>query len=213
MVYAAHTLDKIDFAIGNMALQTENELTDDELVAAVVAGDQTAFEALFNRHRLQIAHAAGRFFHRREQVEEIIQESFTKAYFALKNYSGGRDNSFIAWLTRIAYNVCYDELRRAKRQPAITDSDLSEEESAWLESSLRVVDSASDVEATIISRDMADKLLARLKPEDRLILTMLHAEELSLAEIAVATGWSVAKVKGRAHRARNKLHKVLRRLL
>lgn len=196
-----------------MSLQAEKDLTDDELVAAVAAGDETAFEALFNRHRLQVGRVAGRFFHRREQVEEIVQESFAKAYFALKDYAGGRENSFIAWLTRIAVNICYDELKRAKRQPATTSSDLSEAETRWLESNSRAEGPASDVEAATISRDFADKLLAHLKPEDRMVLTLLNAEELSVAEIAAATGWSTAKVKVRAHRARSTLRRVLRKLL
>lgn len=188
-------------------------MTDDELITAIAAGDETAFETLFNRHRLQIGRVAGRFFHEREQIEEIVQESFTKAYFALDAYAGGRENSFIAWLTRIAINVCYDELRRRKRRPEIRDGDLSEAEAAWLESSLRATGADPDVESTIVSRDFADKLLSRLKPEDRLVLTMLHGEELSIGEIAEATGWSASKVKSHAHRARKTLRNVLRRLL
>jgi len=206
-------VDNFVSTVRKMALQAENELTDDELVTAVAAGDETAFEILFNRHRLQAGRVAGRFFHRREQIEEIVQESFTKAYFALQSYAGGRDNSFIAWLTRITVNVCYDELRRAKRKPETTNSDLSEEEASWLESNLRAGDSASDIESVTVSRDLADKLLSRLKPEDRLVLTMLHAEELSVSDIAEATGWSASKVKGRAHRARYALRGVLRKLL
>jgi len=207
------TVSDFNFAVGNMALQSENDLTDDELIKAIAAGDETAFETLFNRHRLQIGRVAGRFFHRREQIEEIIQESFTKAYFALDAYAGGRENSFIAWLTRIAVNVCYDELRRQKRRPEIMDGDLSETEAAWLESGLRVTDAASDVESAIVSRDFADKLLSRLKPEDRLVLMLLHGEDSTIAEIAEATGWSASKVKSHAHRARKTLRHVLHRLL
>lgn len=207
------TVSDFDSAVDNMALQSENELTDDELIKAVAAGDETAFETLFNRHRLQIGRVAGRFFQGREQIEEIIQESFTKAYFALDAYAGGRENSFVAWLTRIAVNVCYDELRRRKRRPETINGDLSEAESTWLESTLRATDAESDVEATLVSRDFADKLLSRLKPEDRLVLTMLHGEESSIAEIAEATGWSASKVKSHAHRARKTLRHVLRRLL
>ncbi len=196
-----------------MAPQSGNEATDDELIAGIAAGDETAFETLFYRHRLQIGRVAGRFFHGRDRIEEIVQESFTKAYFALGAYTGGRENSFIAWLTRITINVCYDELRRAKRRPETINGDLSEAEASWLESNLRAVDAASDVESTIVSRDLADKILSRLKPEDRIVLMMLHGEELSVAEIAEATGWSASKVKSHAHRARKSLRNVLRRFL
>lgn len=205
-------------AAGHVASQTAVpvtplEVSDNELIASVLAGDETAFELLFNRYRLQVGRVAARFFNRREQVEEIVQESFIKAYFALKDYSGRNEKSFAAWLTRIAINTCYDELRRARRQPETTHSDLNEAETVWLESRLRAEDYESDVESATVSRDLAGKLLARLGAEDRLVLTLLNAEELSVAEIAEMTGWSIAKVKVRAHRARAVLRKALRKLL
>jgi RNA polymerase sigma-70 factor (ECF subfamily) len=201
------------FAAGSLALQATPELSDNELVASIIAGDEAAFEVVFNRYRLQVGRVASRFFQRREQIEEIVQESFTKAYFALPDYVGKGEKSFIAWLTRITVNTCYDELRRAKRQPQTMHSDLNEAEAAWLDARLRAGESGSNLESEMVTRDLADKLLARLEPEDRMVLTLLNGEELSAAEIADATGWSVAKVKVRAHRARLALRKVLRKLL
>jgi RNA polymerase sigma-70 factor (ECF subfamily) len=66
-----------------------------------------------------------------------------------------------------------------------------------------------DAESAVISRDLANKLLARLSADDRIVLTLLDAEELSVAEIAVVMGWKVSKVKVRAHRARQSLRRVL----
>ena len=201
---------------GNVALQEAHETheaSDNELVASVLAGDESAFEELFKRHRMNVGRVAARFFRNREQVEEIVQESFTKAYFALKDYTGRNEKSFAAWLMRITVNTSYDELRRARRQPEITRSSLSEAEMAWLESRSKATDSAPDIESASITRDLANKLLARLEPEDRLVLTLLNGEELSVAETAEVTGWSAAKVKVRAHRARLALRKVLRKLL
>jgi len=201
---------------GSLALQEAQEAreaSDNELVASVLAGEETAFEELFKRHRVNVGRVAGRFFRNREEVEEIVQESFTKAYFALKDYTGRNEKSFAAWLMRITVNTCYDELRRARRQPEITRSSLSEAETAWLESRLKATDSAPDIESASITRDLANKLLARLEPDDRLVLTLLNGEELSVAETAQVTGWSAAKVKVRAHRARLALRKVLRKLL
>ena len=62
----------------------------------------------------------------------------------------------------------------------------------------------------MISRDLVNKLLGRLSPEDRLALTLLEVEELSVKEIAEITDWSIAKVKVRAHRARLALRRVLK---
>ena len=186
---------------------------DVELVARVRGGDEAAFEELFNRHRRRVALIAGRFFRQREQIEEIIQESFTKAYFALGDFSNQQEASFAAWIARIAYNSCYDELRRMKRRHESGLSDISEEDSSWLRETARAVETGGDVESVAVTRDLADKLLSRLSPEDRLVLVMLDAEEMSVAEIAELNGWSVSKVKVRAHRARAALRRVLERFL
>lgn len=189
------------------------EPTDTELVARVRAGDDAAFEELFNRHRRRVSLIGSRFFRQREQIEEIVQESFTKAYFALPDFSNQQAASFAAWLSRIAYNSCYDELRRAKRRPESALEDVSEEDSAWLKETLQSVDAGSDVEDLAVARDLAGKLLSRLSAEDRMVLVMLDAEEMSVSEIANTMGWSVSKVKVRAHRARAALRKVLKRFL
>lgn len=203
---------------------TNVEPTDGELVARVCDGDDAAFEQLFNRHRRRVALIAGRFFYQREQVEEIVQESFTKAYFALNNFSGNQELSFASWLARIAFNVCYDELRRRKRQPEIGIGDFTENETSWIErarlqpnASSSLVSNgrgtADNVESKAVSRDLARKLLARLSPEDRLVLVMLDVEELSVAEIAALMKWSISKVKVRAHRARGSLRRILGKFL
>lgn len=199
---------------GSSALATAEEPSDLALVNQARGGDDLAFEELFNRHRRRVALIAGRFFRQREQIEEVLQESFTKAYFALSDFSNTQENSFASWLARIAFNTCYDELRRMKRRPESSLTDVTEEESEWLKEQLFATASAgSDIEAAAISRDLATKLLARLSPEDRLVLVMLDAEGMSVAEIARIMKWSVPKVKVRAHRARAHLRKALKRFL
>jgi RNA polymerase sigma-70 factor (ECF subfamily) len=183
---------------------------DAELAARARAGDDPAFEELFLRHRRRVALIASRFFRRREQIEEIVQESFANAFFALGEFAGGRDASFAAWLARISFNVCYDELRRQKRRPEGALEEVDEEEAARLRERLR---QDSDAEGGAVSRDLAAELLARLAPEDRLVLVMLDAEGLSVAEIAGLLGWTASKVKVRAHRARAHLRRVLERFL
>ena len=184
------------------------ESTDDLLVSQSVAGDEGAFEQLFERHRRQVARIAGRFFAQREQIEEIIQDSFTKAYFALNTYHGTHEASFKAWLAQITVNCCYDHLRRARRRPEQGFDDIEETEAHQFSTRLR---STKDLESKLISRDLAVKLLSRLSAEDRLVLTLLDVEGFSVAEIAEMTNWSISKVKVRAHRARGHLRRVLRR--
>lgn len=187
--------------------------SDVELVARVNASDETAFEELFNRHKRRVALIAGRFFRQREQVEEIVQESFTKAYVGLSDFGNQQENSFASWIARIAFNACYDELRRMKRRPEGSLSDVSEEDSAWLNNQLHGNGTAGNIESTTIARDLAEKLLSRLSPEDRLVLVMLDMEGMSVSDIARTNKWSVSKVKVRAHRARVRLRRVLGKFL
>lgn len=193
-------------------VQASVETADAELARLAVEGSEQAFEELFNRHRRRVALIAGRFFRRREQIEDVVQETFTKAYFALGDFSNEQEASFGAWIARIAFNSCYDELRRMKRRPESALSDISEEESAWLGERLRSA-GGGDIETEAVSRDLAEKLLSRLSPEDRLLLVMLEVEGLSVAEIAEINSWSTSKVKVRAHRSRNLLRRALARFL
>jgi len=187
--------------------------SDAGLAALAAAGDEDAFEQLFVRHRRRVALIAGRFFRRPEQIEEVVQETFTKAYFALPDFDGAGDDAFASWLARIAFNASYDELRRQKRRPEDSLSDVSEGEAEWVRERLRDEGPGAEVESAAVSRDLATKLLARLSPEDRLVLVMLEVEGQSVAEIARAVDWSVAKVKVRAHRARAALRRALGRYL
>lgn len=189
------------------------EASDGELVAQVRAGDEAAFEEIFNRHRRRVALIASRFFRQREQVEEIVQESFMKAYFALSSFNNAQEASFASWLARIAFNTCYDELRRTKRRPEGAATALSEEEVAQLKKEVSSQQAGQEIETALVKRDLAGKLLSRLSAEDRLTLVMLDAEEMSVAEIARLLGWSQSKVKVRAHRARVALRRVLHKLL
>jgi RNA polymerase sigma-70 factor, ECF subfamily len=187
------------------------ETSDADLVAAVVQGDATAFELLFMRHRQRVAAIGGRFFQQPAQVEEIVQESFTKAYFGLSSFSQHEADSFARWLVRIAFNSCYDELRKQTRSRERTFGDFTEAE----RHELRTLTSRPElgIEATTINRDLANKLLRLLSAEDRLVLVLLDVEGLSVAEIAQLMNWSSPKVKIRAFRARNDLRRLLRKFL
>ena len=190
-----------------------HDVTDDTLVAAALAGDEDAFGKLFERHRRLVARIAGRFFSQVEQIEEIIQDSFTKAYFALGTYHGTHAASFKAWLGQITVNSCYDQLRRTQRRPPQSFIDITDSENHELGTQLRAAGSSADVERAAISRDLAAKLLSRLSAEDRLVLTLLDVEGFSVAEIAEMTGWSISKVKVRAHRARVHLRRILQKFI
>ena len=208
-MYRMDETGNVDLATVEPFLQAPTAPSDESLAEAARAGDDSAFEQIFERHRRRVSRMVGRFFNRPERVEEILQDVFTKVYFALGAYSVERGPSFAAWLSRVAINSCYDELRRARRRPESSISDITSEEIVWLNSQNKPPSSNRDAESAVISRDLANKLLARLSPDDRIVLTLLDADELSVAEIAALMGWKVSKVKVRAHRARQSLRRVL----
>ena len=184
------------------------ERTDNQLVELVLAGDETAFEGLFERHKRLVAVVASRYFREPEQIEEIIQISFAKAFVELRKFRGDYDLSLAGWLVRITRNASLDLLRMQKRRPesliceSFEIADLANAES-----------SGKSVEDHLIERDLAEKLLSSLPPEDRALLQILMAEDLSTAESAVQMGWSVSKTKIRAWRARKSLRRVLKRFV
>ena len=185
--------------------------TDRQLVDLVLAGDGVAFEQIFDRHKRMVAVVGGRYFRRPEQIEEIIQISFSKVFTELKKFRGAHDLSLASWISRIAVNACLDTLRTQKRKPEDLCCELSSSEA---ESLVEMTGNGMrSAEAQLLDRDLAEKLLARVGEEDRAVLHMLYAEEMSVAEIAEVTGWSQSKVKIKAWRARNVLRRVLRKFL
>jgi RNA polymerase sigma-70 factor, ECF subfamily len=209
------------------ALQNENLMTrsdddiaqggvrvarsDSQLVELVLSGDETAFEQIFDRHKRMVGMVASRYFRRPEQIEEILQISFSKAFVELGAFRGRHDLSLASWLARITINSCFDTLRSNKRRPEHLSCELTENELRSLEEIATAV--SADAEEVVLQRDLTEKLMAKLPEEDRGLLQMLYAEELSVAEIAELTGWSQSKVKIKAWRARNALRRIIKKYL
>lgn len=185
------------------------ETSDSRLIERALAGENAGFEQIFERYKLFVATIASRYFRRPEQIEEVIQISFTKIYFELKKFELKHDFAFAGWIGRITTNVCLDILRSRKRKPEDLACELSTDEIEFL-----LADATTEgktPEALLIERDLAEKLLACLETKDQAILQMLYEEEMSVGEISKVTGWSVSKIKIRAFRARKLLRKILKR--
>ena len=165
------------------------------------------------RYSPRVFHVAHRFFRDRSQAEEAAQETFLKAFAQLKSFEGR--GSMEGWLTRIATNTCLNLIRTASRRPELVTAELNEDETDWLEK--KASESAGghhhDAEDKVVARDLAERLLEGLSPEDRLALTMIDGEEASVSDVAEMTGWSESKVKVRAFRARKKAREALEKLL
>jgi RNA polymerase sigma-70 factor (ECF subfamily) len=164
------------------------------------------------RYSPRVFSVASRFFRQRSAVEDAAQEVFLKAFTQLKSFAGR--GSMEGWLTRIATNTCLNILRGAKRRPELTISDLSEDESAWLDTKMTAFASEHPtIEDNVIAAELADRVLSILSPEDQMALVMIDGEDASVKEVTEATGWSEAKVKVRAFRARKKIREAMEKLL
>jgi RNA polymerase sigma-70 factor (ECF subfamily) len=194
-------------------MNQNSKLEDDELVSSATRGDERAFDELVARHRPMIFRVVRRFFQRRDEIEELAHLSLVEAWFAIGSYRGGGAHSFAAWLARIATNSCYDELRRRRRRPEDAFSQLGDGETIFLFEREPAGATESEVEARLISRDLANKLLNSLEPDDRKVFVMLKSENYSVAEIARKVGWTETKVKNRVHRSRSILRRRSRRLV
>ncbi len=186
---------------------TGQDWPDDELVRCVLAGDDAAFALLFERYKRLVVHLVSKFFRQHDEIEDMSQQSFTKIYTALKDFRGGSEKSFSSWLSRVTVNVCYDELRRRGRHAEASFEDFSEDDRNALES-LVSANGGLSPEQQLVSRDLAAKVLAQLDPKERLALTLLHGEEMSVAEVARIVGWSESNVKTRLFRCRNQLRQM-----
>ncbi|MBK8467241.1 MAG: RNA polymerase sigma factor [Chloracidobacterium sp.] len=179
------------------------QTSDEQLVRLVIEGDEQAFAEIFERYRILVTRVVGRFFRDRSEVEEYVQQSFTKTYFSLKDFRGASGNSFPAWVTRITVNVCYDEFRRRGRRPESVFSDLENDGEAFGES---IPDSSvKGHEVQLVSAQLAEKVLSSLDPKDRIAMTLVYSEEYSLSEAADVIGISVGNLKSRLFRCRNSI--------
>ena len=183
------------------------EPNDKDLIAEVLEGSAESFEPLVVKYQTRIFALARRYARREDEVEDIVQTVFLKAYSKLSSYRG--DAPFEHWLMRTATYTCYDFLRKHQRNREWNASDLSEEENDWFENIGEESTAETNREA---ASTLVHKLLEGLKPEDRHIITLLELEHQTVKEIAELTGLSESNVKVKAHRAREKMRSALARI-
>ena len=184
-----------------------------ELARFAREGDESAFEEIMRRHGPRVFRFASKFFRQRSLVEEAAQEVFLKAFTELGSYEG-RD-SMEGWLTRITTNTCLNMLRSSKRRPELTASDLTDDETTWLDRNLAgaALERHQSSERSLVAADLAGRVLHTLAPDDQLVLTLIDGEENSVKDVVKMTGWSESKVKVQAFRARRRMRKAVEKLL
>jgi RNA polymerase sigma-70 factor, ECF subfamily len=193
--------------------QRQNIAGQDEeaaLVLAVKNGDEQAFEVLINRHQQRILAVVRRYLRVREDAEDIVQQSFQKAFVHLHKFEG--KSSFSTWLTRIAINEALMLLRRRRGLREVSIDDLSGNEETAL--GWDMPDSRPGPESAFLQGERNRILSAamnKLTPRIRIAIELRELGELSTQEAARVMGLSAGAVKARVFHGRKKLHQVLER--
>lgn len=177
-----------------MRLQDEDRAD----IEASLAGDGGAYEHLVKRYEAQVAAQMWRFSRDPAVCEELVQDVFVEAYFSLATYRGRAP--FLHWLKRIATRVGYRHWKKKSREKLLVPLHTFNEAEAPGDTM-----NPSTAAATL------HHLLSRLRPADRLVMTLIYFDGCSTEEIAERMGWNRGMVKMRAHRARKKLREIAER--
>lgn len=180
-----------------------------EVVAGLRAGDEEAARQFFRQLHPFVLKIVRNHRPAHQSEEDLCQMIFLKAFSKIHQYSGPMPVSH--WVSRIAVNTCITELQRARSRKELREADLGDEDRDLL---AKVADpAAGDETALLAARELVARLLDRLAPADRVVISLLHLDGYSVAETSALTGFSRAVVKIRAFRARRKLHQAARILL
>jgi len=170
------------------------------------AGDESAGEEIILLLYPVISRIVRLHLPRRDDESDLVQEILMKTFSRLHQFQGTAPLSH--WVSRIALTTCLDRLRAQKARPEVRWSDLTPPEAelfdtTWLEG--RTASAAGAIEA----RDLVERMLSGLPPQDRSLILMVDLEGRSLEEISQMTGWSLSKVKMRLFRIRGHLRKLI----
>lgn len=184
--------------------------TDRDLVRRVQQGDRQAFDMLVVRHQRRIAHVISRYIKSPQEIEDVTQETFLKAYRGIMAFR--KDSQFSTWLHRIGVNTAIDYLSAKRSRIPLYDPP---DDDAHELMALKAIDD-EDPERLLASRQIAETVSSALKQlsEDlRTAITLREMEGLSYEEIARIMKCPVGTVRSRIFRARESVAAALRPLL
>ena len=172
---------------------------DIELARLAQAGDARAFEALVVKYQRRIARHVARFIKSADDVEDVVQDVFVRAYRGLASFRG--DSQFYSWLYRIASNAALNHLRRASDDVLLGDDAPDERTSEFAPG----VSDAAQPDRTLMAEQIADavqRALAKLQPQLAEALMLFEVDKKSYAEIAEMLHIPIGTVRTRIFRAR-----------
>ena len=180
--------------------ELNSEPTDHQLVLRVQKGDKRAFDLLVLKYQYKLQAIVGRFIRDADEVADVTQEAFIKAYKALPKFRG--DSQFYTWLYRIAINTAKNHLVSKSRRPANTDLDI--EDAEQFSNNDKLIDESSP-ESSLMTDELAAIIKSSLKalPEDlRTAITLREFEGMSYEDISAVMDCPVGTVRSRIFRAR-----------
>lgn len=185
--------------------------TDQALIARVQRGEKQAFDLLVRKYQIKIAHLVARYVRNQGDVEDVVQETFIKAYRAIGRFRG--DSQFYTWLYRIAVNTAKNYLVAAGRRPPGQDIDAVDAVQSHAGHPLRETNTP---EASLRRDQLAARIrqaIDALPPELREAIILRELEGMNYEEIALAMECPIGTVRSRIFRAREAIEKEIRPLL
>ncbi|MEQ1602434.1 MAG: RNA polymerase sigma factor RpoE [Methylophilaceae bacterium] len=191
---------------------TGNREIDQELVERAQRGDKRAFGMLVEKYQRKLGRLLSRMMRDQTEIEDVVQESFIKAYRALPNFRG--ESAFYTWLYRIGINTAKNYLVSMGRRPKLT-AEIEVEDAENFEDNHETY-TADTPETELMSKQIAQNVtdtLASLPADLRTAITLREIEGLSYEEIATIMGCPIGTVRSRIFRARESIAEKLRPLL
>lgn len=185
-----------------------DQVTDQELVRRVQKGDKRAFDLLFSRYQGKIFGLVTRYVRDRQEVEDVVQEAFIKAFRALPRFRG--DSQFYTWLYRIAINTAKNHLVARARRPPGSDIDADDAES--YEPMRQVENPESELARDQLSK-VIHQAIADLPDDLRSAVTLREFDGMSYEQIAEIMECPVGTVRSRIFRARESIDKKIAPLI
>lgn len=187
------------------------QATDKELVERAQSGDKRAFDMLVLKYQHKIVNLVSRYLRDSNDVQDVAQEAFIKAYRALPRFRG--DSAFYTWIYRIAINTAKNHLVSMGRRPPASDIDAMDAEQ--YEDSMKIRENATP--ERLLLKDEIEKVVFSAiddLPDDlRTAITLRELEGLSYEEIAEAMECPVGTVRSRIFRARDAINSKIEPLL
>jgi len=181
----------------------------EELMARIARGDEDAFEILVNRHQTSILNLVYRFIGDRTQAKDLAQEVFMRVWQSAKSYEPKA--KFTTWIYRITANLCFNELKSARRKKWFSFNWSDEDGEHTFEETLS--DNAPSAEDLLLEKERSRQIsdaLQSLPDNQRMALVLKRYDDLSYQEIAQVIGCSVSAVESLLVRAKRTLQEKLK---